>query len=342
MHEKIGFWSPRTATLDWCEQNYEVTYYITEFWNTISNLVMILFPLYGIYWSFMKSRQAGHQEKLNLNNPYMKDLVQFRVPKSIYFCNIGLTLVGVGSWMFHMTLKYPMQLLDELPMIYGSGILIYTNHELILSVDKFNKQRSRIASGEISFLFKVINSRLFIFSLISAYCVSVTIVYLFIWTNPVFHEISYSLMVITIISQSFMLINKLSMSKKLYLLSMFYYAFGFFLWNLDNNFCTYLQTFRGYIDSAFGYDKDNYSNVVLIVFNLLAICFKSLLEFHSLWHLFTGYASYMTILFLIDCLYNKYIKENKSNTVRPVLQSKFFNLYYGLADFTIANETKIK
>jgi hypothetical protein len=27
--------------------------------------------------------------------------------------------------MFHMTLKYPMQLLDELPMIYGSCVFIY-------------------------------------------------------------------------------------------------------------------------------------------------------------------------------------------------------------------------
>ena len=32
---------------------------------------------------------------------------------------LGLLTVGVGSWMFHMTLKYEMQLLDELPMVWG-------------------------------------------------------------------------------------------------------------------------------------------------------------------------------------------------------------------------------
>ena len=69
-----GFWGDTTATLDWCETNYEVTstelmgttmtsllpflksmsllqvsWYIAEFWNTITNLSMILPPLWGIY-----------------------------------------------------------------------------------------------------------------------------------------------------------------------------------------------------------------------------------------------------------------------------------------------------
>lgn len=42
-------------------------------------------------------------------------LVCFRY--QIIFCS--LLTVGVGSWMFHMTLQYEMQLLDELPMVWG-------------------------------------------------------------------------------------------------------------------------------------------------------------------------------------------------------------------------------
>ena len=26
-----GFWGPPTSTLDWCEANYDVTFYIAEF-----------------------------------------------------------------------------------------------------------------------------------------------------------------------------------------------------------------------------------------------------------------------------------------------------------------------
>ncbi|XP_013916330.1 PREDICTED: alkaline ceramidase 3 [Thamnophis sirtalis] len=33
--------------------------------------------------------------------------------------------VGLGSWCFHMTLKYEMQLLDELPMIYSCCVFVY-------------------------------------------------------------------------------------------------------------------------------------------------------------------------------------------------------------------------
>ena len=39
-------------------------------------------------------------------------------------------MVGIGSWMFHMTLQYEMQLLDELPMVWGGCILAYCMYEV--------------------------------------------------------------------------------------------------------------------------------------------------------------------------------------------------------------------
>ena len=38
---------------------------------------------------------------------------------------IALIVIGLGSILFHMTLRYDMQLLDEIPMIYGTAAIGY-------------------------------------------------------------------------------------------------------------------------------------------------------------------------------------------------------------------------
>merc|ERR1712062_127908 len=35
-------------------------------------------------------------------------------------------LVGLGSTLFHLTLRHSMQVLDEVPMIWGSCFMVYT------------------------------------------------------------------------------------------------------------------------------------------------------------------------------------------------------------------------
>ena len=88
----IGYWGPPSSTLNWCETNYEVSHYIAEFWNTFTNLGMIITAIYGI----QQSRKQGIEPR------YVNSF-------------IGLLLIGIGSWMFHMTLRFEMQLLDEVP-----------------------------------------------------------------------------------------------------------------------------------------------------------------------------------------------------------------------------------
>lgn len=44
----------------------------------------------------------------------------------IVFSFYSLLLVGIGSWCFHGSLLYSMQLLDEMPMIYGTCVFLYT------------------------------------------------------------------------------------------------------------------------------------------------------------------------------------------------------------------------
>ena len=61
----------------------------------------------------------------NLNWHHLVDLtspslsIKFILYLRYQMIYLGLLMVGIGSWMFHMTLKYEMQLLDELPMVWG-------------------------------------------------------------------------------------------------------------------------------------------------------------------------------------------------------------------------------
>ena len=345
-----GFWGEQTATINWCEINYEVTYYIAEFWNTISNLVMILFPIYGIYWSYVHTQYAFDVEtKENFKTRF------FKIPYSVLFSHLGLMVVGLGSWMFHMTLLYPMQLLDEIPMVFGSGIIIYANYDLILcsfKLDEQQKRSNRINKSEPwtikAFLWKIFESRLAVALILVVYCVIFVYVYLYVWNNPIFHEMAYGIMVFVVVFVNFYNIHRYKLSKKLYVLSLLYYTLGFLLWNIDNNFCDYLVKYRKSIEEFLGIAKVDFDmfDSKAIALNVVAVSLKSISEFHSLWHVFTGYASYMSILALTELQYQHFIYKTKSGhlmSVRPV-SSKYFDLYFHLTEDLIdeTNRSKVK
>lgn len=92
-----GLW-PQTATIDWCEHNYQVSYYVAEFWNTISNLAFIV-PQLSQYILLSKYKSV----ELAFRRAFL-----------------SLALVGIGSFCFHMTLARPMQMFDETSMILVS------------------------------------------------------------------------------------------------------------------------------------------------------------------------------------------------------------------------------
>ncbi|KAF8481693.1 ceramidase [Russula ochroleuca] len=98
---QVGYWGPVTATLDWCEANYQFSHYVAEMSNTFSNLFFVFISLYGASLSLRQSLPARY-------------LIGFA----------GCALVGLGSIFFHATLLYEAQLADELPMIYAASFLL--------------------------------------------------------------------------------------------------------------------------------------------------------------------------------------------------------------------------
>ncbi|CAO3641504.1 unnamed protein product [Cunninghamella blakesleeana] len=219
--ENPYYWGEPTATIDWCEKNYEFSPYIAEFINTTTNLSFALLSFFGLYNS--------------IKNGFSKSFI---------IAHLGVLLVAIGSWCFHMTLRYDMQLLDELPMIYVACIMVWH------SIEVYTQKKYGIS--------------LILFLIF--YSAFVTYSYIII-NNPVFHQVSYAILVIAIVFRSVYLVQHLPNRNeiqrydyiqpqlvKLLKLSASGFIFAFFLWNVDNIFChqlTYLRTFVPYALGSF-------------------------------------------------------------------------------------------
>lgn len=115
-----GLWA-QTASIDWCESNYEISYYVAEFWNTISNLAFIL-PQLAQFVSLAKHK-----------------CVEPAFNKAF----LSLALVGIGSFCFHMTLARPMQMFDETSMILVSLHSFY----LLYIIKKPDVNKPKLMAG---------------------------------------------------------------------------------------------------------------------------------------------------------------------------------------------------
>jgi len=196
---KEGFWGEVTSTIDWCEENYAVTSFLAEFWNTISNWLFLIPPFFGAILSW-----------------------QYKLERRYTFAFISLCVVGIGSFCFHATLLYEMQLLDELPMIYGTCVLIFCIWHC--------SYRPRQHNITLSLILIVC-------------CAMITLVYLTV-VNPLIFQWAYGILVATLVVRTSMACRKHEGSKKLLIISLVSYAVGFILWNIDNNFCPYVRDFR--------------------------------------------------------------------------------------------------
>jgi len=97
-----GFWGVPTSSVDWCEANYRYSPYVCELFNTWSSFAILLAGCLGAWF---------HRTTLE-----RRFLLAF----------LALCLVGVGSVAFHATLRFELQMLDELPMLWLALVMNYT------------------------------------------------------------------------------------------------------------------------------------------------------------------------------------------------------------------------
>ena len=104
--DHIGYWGPKTSTMDFCEPNYEHSHYVAELYNTITSIPIFLVGLSGVLLS--KSQRLGREQML---------------------CYTMVAIVGIGSVAFHATLLRTGQVLDEVPMLWATLTLIYAAYQ---------------------------------------------------------------------------------------------------------------------------------------------------------------------------------------------------------------------
>ncbi|KAK9472471.1 ceramidase [Dipodascopsis tothii] len=232
-----GYWGPQTSTIDWCEENYVVSTYIAEAVNTTTNAIFVGIAAYAIH-----------------NAVVQKHEVRFILTA------LGFALVGIGSWLFHMTLQYEYQLLDELPMIYATCIPTW-------AVFSYNRnKRDTVLLGIYIFLGASI----------------LTAVYLY-FKDPTIHQAGYAVLNAMVLIRSMVLIvtkiedaeARRNMWRTVYT-GILTFLSGYGLWMIDIHFCQSLRAARRSVGMPLGF----------------------LLEGHGWWHILTGLGVYYYLVFL--------------------------------------------
>ncbi|KAJ3797928.1 ceramidase [Lentinula aff. detonsa] len=206
-----GFFGSITASLDWCEANYQFSYYIAELANTLSNFFTLYLAIRGA-----------------------RRLQQESLPGRFIVGCIGFALIGVGSFAFHASLLYEAQLLDELPMIYVASmsiwILYQPGFDLSSTQTKLQIAFLLLFDGLFTWSYAVYRNPVYhqvVFAILIISC-AIRIAYLLKW-SPVR--------------------TRIPDDKKHVIASMFTtgaltFAFGFFVWNLDIIFCDTLTRWK--------------------------------------------------------------------------------------------------
>ncbi|KAF1810330.1 alkaline phytoceramidase [Eremomyces bilateralis CBS 781.70] len=251
-----GFWSPVTSTLNWCEEDYYATIYAAEIVNTFTNFLFIVLGIHGV----VNCLQNKHDKVF---------LVTFG----------GYLVVGIGSFFFHSTLTYPMQLVDELSMIYTTCIVCFATFAFGRST------RNSILLGTF-----LLGLALFITG------------YYHYLQDPTFHQNAYAFLTAVVVFRSMYVMehelrptrrnrNKLlgkpehaRIDKRdleilntmwsIVAVGLSVFLGGFLIWNLDNWYCPSLRSWRREIGLPWGI----------------------VLEGHGWWHLMTGTGAYFYIV----------------------------------------------
>jgi len=260
----LGYWSPVTSSVDWCEPNFEHFDTVAETWNTFSSIFYILFEIWFVY----------QVERLYRSN---KITAKLRLPRT-YLEIIGGLIVGVGTYLFHMTLLREHQMLDELSMNATILLHLYCMINMDDEVDSSEDGKSKglrffgLFNTSKAAITAVCCSTLFAISL-AVYDTMIPIVFQTLFGLSILAGVSLSVVQCMKkydnVGSEYKRHFETAKRDKIALLAMVVGSsiIGFGVWLVDNNFCPKYEH----------------------------------LKLHAVWHFFTAFAAYLWCWFGVHC-----------------------------------------
>ncbi|KAK7951908.1 alkaline ceramidase-like protein [Apiospora aurea] len=267
-----GWWGEKTVTLNFCEEDYVMSHYVAEVCN-VSDLT------WPTDQQHPHTNRIGHRKQTLTNALFIwlgykgiRDCIKYSHPWIFFVAFMGYTVVGMGSTFFHATLKYPMQLVDELAMIYTTCFMCYAT---------FSYGRSRSISAVLGVALTGLS-----YYITERY---------YRTKDPQFHQDAYGILTAIVVFSNMYIIEtqvrpalRARQEKRapnpailpadaivkqmwaMVITGLAIFLGGFLIWNLDNIYCQTITRWRRQI----------------------GLPLAMLLEGHAWWHVMTGIAYY--------------------------------------------------
>jgi len=229
-----AYWGTANSVSNFCEEDYIISTYICEFINTLTNSIYVIYAIYGL------RANSGKPDAFQRNLPYF-----------------GIAAVGVGSAIFHATMKNYTQWGDDLSMLLATGTVLHR----VYTFDKSLNYTITFGLG--------LTTILTAFAI--WHCVT---------DETIMHSIIFGLM-IHIIAQKTRVVIKDRIHvpaiqkevRKVAIWGATTFATGFAIWCIDNAICNQLTELK----------------------RAMGMPWSFLLEFHGWWHILTGIGAYIFI-----------------------------------------------
>lgn len=163
-------------------------------------------------------------------------------------------IIGIGSLLFHATLLYSMQLMDEIPMLFSNSQMLFVLWHPDIDLKMVKRIPKWLRSTPIPY---------YVFS------IAITVLYINIPSCTLFFQVSYGVMVLLMSVSLHFYARQIPSGTSVQVLlkrAAVFVIFAFFVWNIDNVMCGMLRKVRTeYLPTFLG----------------------PMLQFHAWWHVLT-------------------------------------------------------